>query len=81
MALAVRPDSLLRRSTGAIFEIGMILDLPKSRLMQSLLMGVMLGPSHKFDCSPVAAVDHIARTAARGIKSHGPNCALNTLIL
>ena len=64
MALAFGPDPLLRCSTGAILEIGMILDLPKGSLMQGLLMGVMLGPSHKFDCSPVAAVDHIARTSA-----------------
>ena len=81
MALAFGPDPLLRRSTGAILEIGMILDLPKSSLMQGLLMGVMLGPSHKFDCSLIASVDHAACTTVRRFKGHRPSSELNRIIL
>ena len=81
MALAFGPDPLLRRSTGAVLEIGMILDLSKSSLMQGLLMGVMLGPSHKFDCSPVSTIDHIASTTVRRFKGHRSSLELNTIIL
>ena len=81
MALAFGPDPLLRRSTGAVLEIGMILDLSKSSLMQGLLMGVMLGPSHKFDCSLIASVDHIASTTVRRFEGHLSSSKLNTTIL
>ena len=81
MALTIGPDPLLRRCTGAVLEIGMILDLSKSSLMQGLLMGVMLGPSHKFDCSSVSTIDHIASTTVRRFKGHGSSPELNTIIL
>ena len=64
MAMPCRPSPLLGCGTGPVPEIGMILDVPKSSLVEQLLLGVMVRPGHEFNGSLAVAVDQIAVTAA-----------------
>lgn len=70
MAMPCRPSPLLGCGTGPIPEIGMIFDLPKSSLVEQLLLGVMVRPGHEFNGSLAVAIDHIAATAVGRLSGH-----------